>query len=84
MQGYRLPLNVKATTAAQEAIEGAQYALHAVPVQHSREFLSSIAVRPHSTSLHCPSALPTPVCMPVKQVADAPAGSLLLHLQDDS
>lgn len=44
VQGYQLPRNVVATTAAQEAIEGAQYALHAVPVQHSREFLSGIAV----------------------------------------
>ncbi|KAK9812373.1 hypothetical protein WJX73_005748 [Symbiochloris irregularis] len=43
LQGYKLPSNVVATTAAQEAIEGAQYALHAVPVQHSREFLSGIA-----------------------------------------
>ncbi len=34
-----------ATTGLVEAITGAQYAIHAVPVQHSRKFLESIAVR---------------------------------------
>ena len=34
-----------ATTSALEAIDRAQYAIHAVPVQHSREFLSTIQVR---------------------------------------
>ena len=33
-----------ATTSFVEAIQGAQYAIHAVPVQHSRKFLESIAV----------------------------------------
>jgi glycerol-3-phosphate dehydrogenase (NAD+) len=37
-----LPLNVRASADPAEAIGGAQYALHAVPVQHSRAFLSSI------------------------------------------
>ena len=44
MQEYTLPINVVATTSFVEAIQGAQYAIHAVPVQHSRKFLESIAV----------------------------------------
>ncbi len=44
LQEYVLPSNVVATTSATEAIQGAQYAIHAVPVQHSRAFLKSIAV----------------------------------------
>ena len=45
LQGFELPVNVCATTSAAEAIRGAQYAIHAVPVQHSRDFLHSIRVR---------------------------------------
>lgn len=41
---WRLPRNIRATTAAREAIEGAQYAVHAVPVQQTRSFLQSIKV----------------------------------------
>lgn len=37
-----LPDTVTATTCAAEAISGAQFAIHAVPVQHSRAFLASI------------------------------------------
>jgi glycerol-3-phosphate dehydrogenase (NAD+) len=40
-----LPMNVSATTNAAEAIDGAQYAVHAVPVQHSRAFLEGIKAR---------------------------------------
>lgn len=39
---FQLPSNVTATTSAVEAIAGAQYAIHAVPVQHTRVFLESI------------------------------------------
>ena len=48
LQDYVLPDNVSATTSMEQAISGAQYAIHAVPVQHSRVFLESIKV---STSL---------------------------------
>lgn len=41
-QGFVLPLNMTATTSMVEAIQGAEYAVHAVPVQHSRAFLASI------------------------------------------
>jgi hypothetical protein len=44
VQEYVLPLNVTATTSMAEAISGAQYAIHAVPVQHSRVFLESVKV----------------------------------------
>ena len=53
-QEYLLPSNVQATTSLEEAIDGAQYAIHAVPVQHSRKFLESIAVR---TPASCPSVM---------------------------
>ncbi|KAK9908822.1 hypothetical protein WJX75_003354 [Coccomyxa subellipsoidea] len=43
LKEYVLPSNVVATTSSLEAIQGAQYAIHAVPVQHSRAFLKSIA-----------------------------------------
>ena len=39
-----MPVNVTATTSMAQAIAGAQYAVHAVPVQHSRAFLTSIKV----------------------------------------
>ena len=52
MQEYTLPTNVVATTSFVEAIQGAQYAIHAVPVQHSRKFLESIAVS-ISPALYC-------------------------------
>jgi len=39
---FTLPSNVTATTSAAEAILGAQYAIHAVPVQHTRKFLEEI------------------------------------------
>lgn len=39
-----LPTNVTATTSVAEAIAGARYAVHALPVQHSRAFLTSIKV----------------------------------------
>ncbi|PSC70634.1 glycerol-3-phosphate dehydrogenase [Micractinium conductrix] len=42
LEDFVLPPNVNATTAAAEAIAGAQFAIHAVPVQHTRAFLQSI------------------------------------------
>ncbi|CAI5473790.1 unnamed protein product [Closterium sp. Yama58-4] len=41
--GIILPDNVRATTNPKEAITGAQYAIHAIPVQPSAAFLQSIA-----------------------------------------
>ena len=43
-QDYELPPNVNATTSAAEALAGAQFAIHAVPVQHTRAFLQGIKV----------------------------------------
>lgn len=45
LQDFVLPANVTATTSAAEAIAGAQFAIHAVPVQHTRVFLKGIKVR---------------------------------------
>jgi len=42
---------VVATTSAAAACAGAQYAIHAVPVQHSRAFLQGIRVPPARVSL---------------------------------
>ena len=42
LQEFVLPNNVRATTSAVEAIHGAQYAVHAVPVQSSRAFLVAV------------------------------------------
>jgi glycerol-3-phosphate dehydrogenase len=41
-QTFKLPRNMRATTDPVEAITGAQFALHAVPVQATRKFLQSI------------------------------------------
>jgi glycerol-3-phosphate dehydrogenase (NAD+) len=55
-QGFTLPRNVRATTDAAEAIAGAQYAVHAVPVQHSRSFLSGVReVLPKDVPIICVS-----------------------------
>ncbi|KAL4423723.1 hypothetical protein ABPG75_001024 [Micractinium tetrahymenae] len=42
LKDFVLPANVNATTSAAEAIAGAQFAIHAVPVQHTRAFLQGI------------------------------------------
>jgi glycerol-3-phosphate dehydrogenase (NAD+) len=42
LPGIKLPPNLRATTNAQEAIRGSEYAIHAVPVQASRVFLQGI------------------------------------------
>lgn len=53
---FELPANVRATTDAAEAIAGASYAVHAVPVQHSRSFLASIKdVLPKDVPIICVS-----------------------------
>ena len=44
MQDMALPHNMSATTSTAAAIAGAHYAVHALPVQHSRVFLQSIKV----------------------------------------
>lgn len=56
LQDFVLPANVRATTDAAEAIAGASYAVHAVPVQHSRSFLASIKdVLPKDVPIVCVS-----------------------------
>ncbi|CAG9467798.1 unnamed protein product [Pedinophyceae sp. YPF-701] len=40
--GFELPRNVRATTHAEDAIGGAQFVVHAVPVQHTRVFLEKL------------------------------------------
>ncbi|KAL3682526.1 hypothetical protein R1sor_000548 [Riccia sorocarpa] len=40
---HKLPVNVKATTDPKAALEGAEYCIHAVPVQSSATFLRSIS-----------------------------------------
>ncbi len=55
-QGFKMPTNVRATTLASEAIIGAQYAVHAVPVQSSRAFLHAIKdVLPANVPIICVS-----------------------------
>lgn len=53
-QDYELPPNVNATTSAAEALAGAQFAIHAVPVQHTRAFLQGIKVRCLRAELEAP------------------------------
>jgi len=56
LPGLPLPKNVRATTDAREAIRGASYAVHAVPVQHSRAFLRGVRrLLPASVPLVCVS-----------------------------
>ena len=68
MQGYELPANVCATTSAAEAIKAAQYAIHAVPVQHSREFLHSIKVCSPIPCSGCQPAGTRGICRPWKHL----------------
>ncbi|MEW5298431.1 MAG: hypothetical protein WDW36_001555 [Sanguina aurantia] len=42
LKDFTLPVNMRATTSTSEAIIGASYAVHAVPVQSSRVFLQGI------------------------------------------
>lgn len=44
LQDLTLPHNITATTSMAEAIAGARFAIHALPVQHSRAFLTAIKV----------------------------------------
>eukprot|EP00798_Chlamydomonas_sp_ICE-L_P032536 gene32536-17252_t len=56
LKGYPLPHNIRATANVEEAILGAQYVIHAVPVQSSRAFLKSIKkVLPPTVPLICVS-----------------------------
>ncbi|KAG2445971.1 hypothetical protein HXX76_000574 [Chlamydomonas incerta] len=56
LKGFKMPPNVRATTHAPEAIVGAQYAVHAVPVQSSRAFLQGIKeYLPSSVPIICVS-----------------------------
>ena len=62
LQDLTLPHNITATTSMAEAIAGARFAIHALPVQHSRAFLTAIKVvpgfLPASLSGHYCSLLP--------------------------
>ena len=49
LQDLLLPDNVSATTSTSDAIAGASFAVHALPVQHSRAFLTSIKVSARHT-----------------------------------
>ena len=53
LQGYELPHNLVATTSMSEAILGAQYAVHALPVQQTRGFLAGIKVPGAPVSTSC-------------------------------
>jgi glycerol-3-phosphate dehydrogenase (NAD+) len=54
LPGIPLPHNLTATTDAAVALRGAQYALHAVPVQASREFLKAVRhLLPEDVPLIC-------------------------------
>ncbi|KAL6761585.1 glycerol-3-phosphate dehydrogenase [Haematococcus lacustris] len=56
LKDFLLPGNMRATTSAAEAIRGAQYAVHAVPVQSSRAFLTGIKdLLPPSVPIICVS-----------------------------
>lgn len=56
LKEFPLPPNVRATTSAAEAIVGAQFAVHAVPVQSSRAFLAGIKeLLPASVPIICVS-----------------------------
>ncbi|KAG2501482.1 hypothetical protein HYH03_001260 [Edaphochlamys debaryana] len=56
LSGFKLPHNVRATTSPTEAILGAQFAVHAVPVQSSRAFLQSIKdILPPTVPIVCVS-----------------------------
>ena len=43
LKSYPLPPNLRASTTVPEALAGAQYVVHAVPVQHSAAFLTQVA-----------------------------------------
>jgi len=45
---FELPPNIVSTTSAEEALEGATYILHAIPMQQSQDFLKKVAplIRP--------------------------------------
>ena len=64
-QDYLLPNNVVATTSAAEACAGAQYAIHAVPVQHSRAFLHAIKV--HTAREEHSRLLPSCCCLAMRR-----------------
>jgi hypothetical protein len=76
-QDFTLPRNVRATTDAAEAIAGASYAVHAVPVQHSRSFLAGVAeFLPKDVPIICVSKVRSGVvwCGVVKLLAPGTRG----------
>lgn len=76
-----MPANVTATTSAVEAIAGARYAIHAVPVQHSREFLNNIKVMTNGPVYHGWLVLLEWCLIFVSQVRGRPAPSTAMLCQ---
>ena len=73
LPAFTLPPNVRATTEAAEALVGADYIVHAVPVQQSFKFLHSLRdVIPPQTPLLCLSkGLEVGTCRNMSQIIEA-------------
>ena len=76
LPAFTLPANVRATLNAADAIHGADYIVHAVPVQQSFIFLSALReLIPHATPLLCVSkGLEVGTCRTMAQIIEDALG----------
>lgn len=73
---YDLPVNIRATTDAREALSGSDFIIHAVPVQQSRAFLSGVKdfIDPKTPLLCLSKGLETGTCEMMSEIIPAGLG----------
>jgi len=73
---YELPLNIRASTDAKEALKGCDFIIHAVPVQQSRAFLTGVKnfIDPATPMLCLSKGLEVGTCELMSEVIPAALG----------
>ena len=76
LPAFTLPPNVVATTDASRALVGADYIVHAVPVQQSFKFLHSLrdVIEPHTPLLCLSKGLEVGTCRNMSEIIEAALG----------
>ena len=73
---YSLPVNIRASTDAKEALAGCDFIIHAVPVQQSRKFLAGVKdyIDPKTPLLCLSKGLETGTCDMMSEIIPAGLG----------
>ena len=86
---YTLPANIRATLSPEEAIEGADFFIHAVPVQHTSNFIKNILplIEEKTPLVNASKGLEIATSRPIFQVLEellGPKKCPVLHLSGPS